>query len=200
MGILKKKRKYWKKFHCLFSHFQQLRCIILHLKIPSVFSFPLGDFINSAFFLFLEGCKPGSDSSFLESPFSCSRHRSGLVLCFVLCFPLLFVCCAVCLHHFFVLPFLWHLFLWVGSFQWKNFFCPFFFIDLQWFQGATPKVILCSTSGDSAFLSITEVTVPLDLEVRKKIWCRFFQCSVWHRFRAPLSGRILIEHRQIDLL
>lgn len=66
-----------------------------------------------------------------------------------------------------MLPFLWNLFLWVGTLQCNNFFF-FLSIDLQWFQGATPEVILCSTSGDSAFSSITEVTVPLDLEVRKK--------------------------------
>lgn len=54
----------------------------------------------------------------------------------------LFVSLASCLHHFFILPFWWNLFLLVDSLQWKNFFPPFVFIDLQWFQGATPELIL----------------------------------------------------------
>lgn len=80
-----------------------------------------------------------------------------------------FLSLAICLHHLFIL-FWWNLFLLIDFLQWQIFFPPFVFCNLHWFQLATAEVILSLSVlqlvnvEDSAFLSITEVRVSLDLE------------------------------------
>lgn len=52
-----------------------------------------------------------------------------------------FLSLAICLHHLFIL-FWWTLFLFIDLLQCQNFFPPFVFSNLQWFQVATSEVIL----------------------------------------------------------